>query len=328
MPNLFGGRGSAPEIYWAESDQGAGNQLWNAAVNNKQLKFSVLNDAGTSLTTWLTVTRTNDLNISSVEFNSSVPVAGTFTGDGSGLDYATANKAGVVKVGPGLEIANGVLSAAAGSGLGSVTSVALSLPNIFTVSGSPVTTNGTLAASLANQSANLLFAGPSSGAAAAPSFRALVVEDIPELSTSKLTSGTLSVARGGTGQSTLGGTNRLLYTPTTDNISSIATANNAVLVTDASGVPTLSDTLPAGIKSPAGQSLASKYATVIGDGVATEFTITHNLGTRDVVVTVYSTVDYFAVIPDVEHATINTVILYFSPEFTPTVGEYRVVVVA
>lgn len=67
-----------------------------------------------------------------------------------------------------------------------VTSVGLSLPNIFTVSGSPVTTTGTLTAALANQNANIVFAGPSSGAEAGPSFRSLVVDDIPTLTASKI----------------------------------------------------------------------------------------------------------------------------------------------
>ncbi|HVU38085.1 MAG TPA: hypothetical protein VHC95_07100 [Opitutales bacterium] len=66
-----------------------------------------------------------------------------------------------------------------GGGSGTVTSVALSLPGIFSVSGSPVTDAGTLAATLANQNANLIFAGPSSGSAAAPTFRGLVSADIP-----------------------------------------------------------------------------------------------------------------------------------------------------
>lgn len=64
-------------------------------------------------------------------------------------------------------------------GLGTVTSVGLALPNIFTVSGSPVTTTGTLTGTLATQNANLFFAGPVTGAAAAPTFRALGTGDLP-----------------------------------------------------------------------------------------------------------------------------------------------------
>ena len=68
---------------------------------------------------------------------------------------------------------------------GSVTSVALTLavPAIFTgaVTGSPITSNGTLALTLglATESANAVWAGPSSGGAGLPTFRALVVADIP-----------------------------------------------------------------------------------------------------------------------------------------------------
>jgi hypothetical protein len=72
------------------------------------------------------------------------------------------------------------------SGSGTVTSVALAMPAMFSVSGSPVTASGTLTASLSNQSANAVFAGPSSGAAAAPSFRALVPADIPVIGSAQL----------------------------------------------------------------------------------------------------------------------------------------------
>lgn len=80
-----------------------------------------------------------------------------------------------------------------GSGVGTVTSVALSLPSIFTVSGSPVTTSGTLTGTLNTQSANRVFAGPTSGGAATPTFRALVAADIAGLSTNIYnTDGTLT----------------------------------------------------------------------------------------------------------------------------------------
>ena len=50
----------------------------------------------------------------------------------------------------------------------------------------------------ATAAANKVFAGPSSGDAAAPSFRALAAADIPSLAASKIGSGTLALARGGT----------------------------------------------------------------------------------------------------------------------------------
>ena len=70
----------------------------------------------------------------------------------------------------------------AGSGTGTVTSAALTVPSIFSVSGSPITTAGTFAVTLANQSANQVWAGPTGGGAAAPTFRSLVAADIPALS--------------------------------------------------------------------------------------------------------------------------------------------------
>ncbi len=67
-------------------------------------------------------------------------------------------------------------------GLGSVTSVALAAPNIFNVSGSPVTTAGTLTFTVAVQNANTVWAGPTTGSPATAGFRSLVVADIPSLS--------------------------------------------------------------------------------------------------------------------------------------------------
>lgn len=66
-------------------------------------------------------------------------------------------------------------------GAGSVTSVGLSLPNIFSVSGSPVTGSGTISASLASQSANTTLVAPN-GSSGTPTFRLLVPADIPNLS--------------------------------------------------------------------------------------------------------------------------------------------------
>jgi hypothetical protein len=76
---------------------------------------------------------------------------------------------------------------------GSVTSVALSAPSIFTVSGSPVTTSGTLSLSLATQAANKVFAGPDTGVDAAPTFRSLVAADIPSITASKISDFTEAV---------------------------------------------------------------------------------------------------------------------------------------
>jgi hypothetical protein len=65
------------------------------------------------------------------------------------------------------------------------------LPSIFSVTGSPITTSGTLAATLATQSANTVFAGPSSGGAYAPTFRALVSSDMPQFGSYTASAGTV-----------------------------------------------------------------------------------------------------------------------------------------
>lgn len=62
---------------------------------------------------------------------------------------------------------------------GSVTSVGLTVPGEFSVTGSPVTSFGTLVVAWETQTANFVLAGPTSGPAAAPTFRALVAGDLP-----------------------------------------------------------------------------------------------------------------------------------------------------
>jgi hypothetical protein len=68
-----------------------------------------------------------------------------------------------------------------------------------------------------------------------------------------------------------------------------------------------------------------KYASNLGDGSATSYTITHNLGTRDVTVALYEVASPYAeVVADVEHATTNTITVKFS--VAPTTDQFRVVV--
>lgn len=66
------------------------------------------------------------------------------------------------------------------SGSGTVTSVALGMPAQFNVSGSPITDAGTLTVGWQDAAANTILAGPASGAAGAPAFRALTDDDVPD----------------------------------------------------------------------------------------------------------------------------------------------------
>lgn len=113
---------------------------------------------------------------------------------GTGASTATAN---TMFAGP----ASGSTSAPSFRAL-----VAADIPNLA----ASKITSGTLAIAqggtgAATAAINTVFAGPSSGSTAAPSFRALVAADIPNLNASKITAGTLAVAQGGTGSSSLDG---------------------------------------------------------------------------------------------------------------------------
>lgn len=69
-----------------------------------------------------------------------------------------------------------------GGGNGTVTSVAFSGDGVIfnsTVSGSPITTTGTLSPTLLTETANTVLAGPTTAPAATPTFRSLVGNDMP-----------------------------------------------------------------------------------------------------------------------------------------------------
>lgn len=71
--------------------------------------------------------------------------------------------------------------------------------------------------------------------------------------------------------------------------------------------------------------VVTKYAASVGDGSNTSYTVTHNLGTKDVVVTVYdNSSPYAEVICDVQHTSTTAITLLFS--VAPTSNQYRVVV--
>ncbi len=67
------------------------------------------------------------------------------------------------------------------------------------------------------------------------------------------------------------------------------------------------------------------FAQTIGDGVATLFTITHNLNTLDVITQVYEAASGTYALADARIATVNTVEVAFL--LPPTAGQYRVLVI-
>lgn len=74
------------------------------------------------------------------------------------------------------------------------------------------------------------------------------------------------------------------------------------------------------------KTVALKHTQTIGDGSATSITVTHNLGTRDVVVMVRETNSPYAIVmPDIECTDDNTVTLRFAT--APSLNQYTVTIV-
>jgi hypothetical protein len=108
-------------------------------------------------------------------------------------------------------------------------------------------------------------------------------------------------------------------------------------LTAGNGINITSNVVSAVVESGAGLSLSGsglaidtavvvrKYAASIGDGTNTTYTVTHNLGTRDVQVTVYdNSSPYAEVVVDVQHTSTTAIAVLFS--VAPTSNQYRVVV--
>jgi len=134
-----------------------------------------------------------------------------------------------------------------------VTSVALSLPSIMAVTGSPVTTSGTLTGTLTTQAANAIFAGPSSGAGAAPTFRSLTTADIPAMGatiTNDTTTSTnvyplFAAATSGSLTTVYTGNANYLYKPSTGELTSTAMISSNGITLNANTIAT-SYTIAAG----------------------------------------------------------------------------------
>lgn len=103
---------------------------------------------------------------------------------------------------------------------------------------------------------------------------------------------------------------------TAENVGAVKVAQgaenaNKMLVTNAEGNVT---------------TAAHKYVGLIGDGSATSFTVTHNMGTKDVIVQVSDASTYEVVIANVAVASENTVTVNFAT--APAASAYRVIIIA
>jgi len=137
------------------------------------------------------------------------------------------------------------IGAGTSSTTGTVTSVGLSLPtSVFTGTGS-VTTSGTLTRTFANQSANTVFAGPTTGLPDVPAFRTLVAEDLPAHThaASAITSGTLAIARGGTNSTSVAQGGIIYGASTSAYASTAAGTSGQLLRSNGTGAPSWTSSL-------------------------------------------------------------------------------------
>jgi hypothetical protein len=159
------------------------------------------------------------------------------------------------------------------SGTGTVTSVGLAMPSIFSVAGSPITASGTLTTTLASQTANTFFAAPS-GSAGAPTFRAILGLDMPPINLASTANGgvtgTLPVANGGTGvtTSTGSGANVLGTSPT---IATPTISSPTVSGTLSGATGTFSGTLTANALTLPSQTAKRVFAAPTGSAGAPTF---------------------------------------------------------
>lgn len=170
-------------------------------------------------------------------------------------------------------------------GTGTVTSVSLALPNIFAVSGSPVTTSGTLTGSLATQTANTVFTGPTTGGAAAPTFRALVAADIPSLASlyASFAQGALADTAVQPGDlatvATTGAYSDLSGRPT------LATVATSGAYSDLSGLPTIPSAIYSTIAVSGQSDLVADSATdTLTLAAGSNITLTTNAGTDTITI--------------------------------------------
>jgi hypothetical protein len=126
-------------------------------------------------------------------------------------------------------------------------------------------------------------------------------------------------------------------TTTTNNVETVSTSNGVIFegnVADENELTLIAGTLTAdrtvtlpdatGTVALTSDITDRVYATSIGDGAATSYTVTHNLNTRDVNVQLYDNSSYDTVYADVVRTSVNVVTIDFGA--APTTNDIRVLV--
>ncbi len=240
--------------------------------------------------------------------NGSTAANGTLLiGNGTGYTLAT------LTAGAGITIGNtsGAITIT-NSTMGTVTSVALAGPAEVTISGSPVTTTGTLTFAWASAAANTVFAGIN-GMAGTPAFRSLVAADLPNtavtaasygsasavatftvdgqgrltaaatvsiaIAASQITSGQLSVARGGTGlDGSTAGNGALLIGNGTGFSLATLTAGNGVTITNGAGSIMIAASAATSVALASGANTVSSFIVDTYFGAVFEVCVNDDAG--------------------------------------------------
>lgn len=208
-----------------------------------------------------------------------------------------------------------------GGGSGTVTSVGLSLPAEFTVSGSPVTTAGTLTAVWASEAQHAFLAAPS-GSSGTPSFRTIVASDVPTLNqnttgTASNITGLLAIANGGTNNASLAVTaGGALYTDGSKVVNAGAGTSGQFFTSNGAAAPTW--TTPTSFANLHLSNLTAPTSIpvdLIPNGDATRNLGAPNLGFAELFVNQIAASDITNVIIDVAGLVLNDTSTLVSVDF-------------
>lgn len=156
-------------------------------------------------------------------------------------------------------------STGGGGGSGTVTSVGLSSPAEFTVSGSPVSTAGTLTLTKASQAQNLVWASPD-GSSGVPTFRSLLAGDLPTIPVAGGGTGAVTAAAARTALGLVIGTNVQAWSASLDAVASGSYTGSAAITTLGTiGTGTWQAGVIAGLYGGTGVANSGKTITLAGN---------------------------------------------------------------